>query len=112
MGKWISMVLPFVQMVLAICLMARWWAKEVYLLTLFVCMVFLAAQLLTLRRGMEISCGCFGVSASFQVGWQTVLISSATCVAALMGLSCLALRARNRADELPGAQAPVKVISA
>lgn len=85
LGKWVAVVLPSVQMVLAICLLARWWLAEVYLMALVLFTTFVAVQGFVLWQGREISCGCFGASGNLQVGVWTLAVSGTAALASALG---------------------------
>ncbi len=87
-GKWLVLILPFAQMVVAVCLLTRTWTGAAYGLAFLLLVVFAGAQFLALRRGLAISCGCFGAADTLQVGAQTVLVTCLGMSAALVGLFC------------------------
>jgi putative oxidoreductase len=85
-GKWVTLLLPYVQMILAVCFLAKWWLKEAYFGAILVFGCFGVVQLVAWGRGLGISCGCFGATESLQVGWSTVLLAVSADVAATVGL--------------------------
>jgi Methylamine utilisation protein MauE len=84
-GKWTALVLPYLQMVVAACLVTRGWLKEAYYLAAGMFLMFLTAQMFALKQGLEISCGCFGPSESLQVGPATLTLASSAAFASLLG---------------------------
>jgi Methylamine utilisation protein MauE len=91
--KWVAVVLPYLQLVLGVCLLARWWAPQAYLLAGLLFAGFVVAQALVLRQGLDIPCGCFGVSDGLSVGWRTQAVAGAAAAFSLLGLA-LALVSR------------------
>ncbi len=84
-GRIVAAFVPFLQLLIGVCLLGRWWTREAYLLTGIIFLVFLAAQASALRRGLDISCGCFGASESLRIGWRTLLVGGAALSAASLG---------------------------
>jgi hypothetical protein len=84
-GKWIALALPFVQMTVAVCLLARWWVPAAYALGFFLFAMFLGAQLLVMSRGLQIDCGCFGASQALIVGRATIFEAGIFAVVSLFG---------------------------
>jgi hypothetical protein len=85
-GPWVAAVVPFVQLLLAVCLLARWWPRTAYGLALALFLVFSAAQAVTLYRGLDIACGCFGSSEGLKIGWQTLAVAGGCAAACVLGL--------------------------
>jgi hypothetical protein len=60
LGYWIAVVLPLLQMIIAILLFIR---RDMYIVFMFSCLIFtifLYVQWSAWRRGLDIPCGCFG----------------------------------------------------
>jgi hypothetical protein len=93
-GEWFALVLPFVQMVVAVCLLARWWPREAYLLAFGMFAAFVGTQALVLRQGLEIACGCFGPSEILQVGKVTLAVAGSAALASLLGWGLTTIRER------------------
>jgi len=55
-----AIVLPWVEIVAGLALVAGFWARAAALQCLGMLVVFVAAILSALHRGLDISCGCFG----------------------------------------------------
>ncbi len=85
-GKWVAIVLPFLQLIVGICLLLRWWPIESYLLAIFLFLGFTTVQVIAWYNGLEIACGCFGTSGGLQVGRQTVTLATSAAAASLLGL--------------------------
>jgi len=84
-GLGVALVAPFLQMVLAACLLTRWWLREAYLLALLLFVLFVSAQASTLTRGLSISCGCFGAAEGLAVGPRTLVVAGGAALASLFG---------------------------
>lgn len=82
LGKWIAVVLPFVQLVVALCLLVHWWPRPASLLALVMFLTFVGVQVTALWRGLEIPCGCFGASGSLLLGPTTVALAATGAVLA------------------------------
>jgi hypothetical protein len=95
-GRWLAIVLPTGQMVIAVCLLFRWWMIEAYFLAFSMFVVFLGAQSWASWHGLDISCGCFGASSTLHVGATTMTVAAVGAVASLAGLLCtLQIRRRS-----------------
>jgi hypothetical protein len=94
-GKWVGLLLPYVQMILAVCFLTQWWLKEAYFGAIFVFGCFGVVQLVAWGRGLAISCGCFGATESLQIGWSTVLLAVSADAAAILGLMLRLIQERN-----------------
>jgi len=84
-GQWVSLVLPFLQLTTAIALLLRWWITEAFVLAAIQFLTFSIIQAVTIYRGLDISCGCFGASNSLKVGWSTFAISTTALGVAMLG---------------------------
>jgi hypothetical protein len=85
-GKWMALLAPSVQVVVAVCLLSRCWIREAYILACLVFLVFLTAQASTLVRGMKISCGCFGATENLPIGKETLIFTGIAAALSLAGL--------------------------
>jgi hypothetical protein len=85
-GKWMALLAPSVQIVVAVCLLSRCWIREAYVLACLVFLVFLTAQVSTLARGMKISCGCFGATENLPIGKETLIFTGIAAGLSLAGL--------------------------
>ena len=83
-GKWVAGILPALELVLGVALLAGWWKKATHFLAALLFAAFTAAQWLVLRQGLAISCGCFGATESLLIGTATLSRSGGGGVAALL----------------------------
>lgn len=93
----VALFLPLLETLLAALLLSRlerWWAGG---LCLFVLLVFAAAQVSALARGLQIECGCFGGVVRREIGWEAlgflVLMMVCSALLAFPGLSSRAFSA-------------------
>ncbi len=86
-GKWVAVVLPFLQLVVAGCVLLRWQAREAYFLAGLMFVAFVAVQVAALGAGLEISCGCFGTLGSGEIGTRTLSLAGGGAVASFLGLA-------------------------
>jgi putative oxidoreductase len=56
----VAIILPWIEIVAGVALVAGLWARAAALQCLGMLVVFVAAILSALHRGLDISCGCFG----------------------------------------------------
>ena len=102
LGKWVAIVLPYLQTVMAVCLIGRWWLKAVYVLLFGLFVAFLGAQWLALRQGLQISCSCFGSSHNLLIGPTTLLIAGEAAGASLLGMVLTTVRERRISRSVSG----------
>ena len=97
-GQLLAMVLPTLQVVLAVCLITRTWCDAAHLIVMPMFCCFAVVQSLAYHRGLDISCGCFGPCHQTQVGLGSVLMVSGLFVLSAarnaMRLYCGILRQR------------------
>jgi putative oxidoreductase len=86
LGEWFAMTLPFLQLVLSLALAIRWAPLASWLVCSLLFLLFLFAQYSVIWRGMEISCGCFGVADGVHVGWGTLSIAGSGLVVSFAGV--------------------------
>ena len=60
-GMLIASFLPFLELVLAACLLSSICSRPVWLITSLLLLTFVAVQGSALARGLRISCGCFAI---------------------------------------------------
>lgn len=84
-GPWIAMLVPFLQMSIAIAVLLRLYPLEAYLLGSFLFAGFVAVQTSAIRRGLNIECGCFGGIGGDVVGPQTIAVAEFGLVACVCG---------------------------
>jgi len=68
-GQMLAMGMPIIQLVLALCFLARIFLDASHLATLFLLICFATVQTSAWVRGLDISCGCFGPQNSAPIGW-------------------------------------------
>lgn len=85
-GPWVAAVVPFLQLVLAVCLVARWWPRTAYAGAVLLFLTFAAVQAVTLARGLDISCGCFGSLGGSTISWRTLALAGSCALACALGL--------------------------
>lgn len=78
-GEVVAIILPYLQLVTAICLLGRILLGGALLTSCLLLSTFFLVQLSAFVRGLKISCGCFGPVHSNQVGvsslfWLTILL--------------------------------------
>ena len=98
-GAVIASVMPFLELMLAACLLSgacpqpTWWLSSLLLLC------FVGVQASALVRDLRISCGCFGPEVSQPVSMTSVTLTSALAVLAIAG--ALAARVRSPVESQP-----------
>jgi hypothetical protein len=75
-GIVIATLMPFVQLVVASCLVTRVALPGALLTACAMFLAFTSAQGIALARGLEINCGCFGPGGGFQVGAASIATSA------------------------------------
>lgn len=88
-GALIGAYLPFLELILAVCLLGNICPKSAWIVTTALLLAFVGVQGSALARGLTISCGCFGpeinrpidaVSISFTSALAVLSISAAIAV--------------------------------
>lgn len=74
MAQFVAIVLPFLQLVLAACLIFRFFHFAAHTITLMMLMVFTMVQISVMVRGLDISCGCFGPRQSTNIDQSTIAL--------------------------------------
>ncbi|MCP4541060.1 MAG: hypothetical protein GY832_28320 [Chloroflexi bacterium] len=69
----VAMVLPWLQLILAVCLITRIWLDAAHLIALGMLGSFVIVQSLAFYRGLDISCGCFGPCHETPIGLTSIL---------------------------------------
>lgn len=70
-----AMVLPWLELLLGLCLLAGLWLPGAVLAANGLLIVFLAALVFNLARGLDIDCGCFNTNnaaPSISAGWYVL----------------------------------------
>lgn len=77
----LAAVLPVLELVVAVALVAGVEAKGAALVAGAMLLGFTAAMGQAMARGIDIDCGCFGSASTTEVGWGPILRNSALLVA-------------------------------
>lgn len=99
LGIWVAVVLPFLEVVIGISLVANI-VLEAGMLSAVICgSVFVIAQIYAMLNGLTIDCGCFGSSPArpHQVDYTTLIRAGLVLGGAVSGLACILI---NRCDKL------------
>jgi hypothetical protein len=99
LGIVIAAFLPFLQIVLALCLLSNAFMAPVVLLSSLLFSLFIAVQLYAVHARLDITCGCFGVDSAKRVGLESLLVAGSGWISSLL----LLLRGFNgrRPSKLP-----------
>jgi hypothetical protein len=95
---WVSILLPSVEIALAVCLFSKASPKWSLVFTLIVLILFLIAQSSALIRGLKIDCGCFGGVIRNEIGPNSILILIFLIGVGIAGLQTL--RSKSTSVEL------------
>jgi hypothetical protein len=83
-GAFVAAYLPFLELLLAVCLLSNCCQRPTWVVTSFLLLSFVAVQGSALARGLQISCGCFGPEINRPVD-VTSLSTTATLAAVAIG---------------------------
>ena len=64
LGLAISTLLPWIELIVAICLLLRVWLPGALLTTIGLMVMFVVVQAYASHKGLSVHCGCFGASGS------------------------------------------------
>ena len=106
---WVAGLLPFLQLMTALCILIRVAAPAAWCCGIGLFTTYVVAQSLVLSRGDEIACGCFGQADSVQVGRQTLALAGGALAACCAGLG-LAWRREGRPTQPATARPGVSLI--
>lgn len=70
-----ALVLPWLELVLGLCLLAGVWMPGAVLSANGLLLVFLAALLFNMARGLDVNCGCFSTgsaASTISTGWYVL----------------------------------------
>jgi putative oxidoreductase len=73
-GQIVAMVVPFLEVVLAACLITNLFRGAAHAITLSMLLVFVIVQTSAKLRGLDIPCGCFGPRHETAIGWFTLSV--------------------------------------
>jgi hypothetical protein len=85
-GQYVVMVLPVCECFVGTYLLSGVAISASFLLAACLCLVFIAAQISVLWRGMVIACGCSGLSGSDIISLATIGKSAALFIASIIGV--------------------------
>jgi len=88
----VAVILPWVECVCGMLLLAGQWVRSAALLSALLLCVFLAAVSITLFRGLDINCGCFNAHGGRKIGLK--LLGEDLLLLGAAGV--LVLKARDR----------------
>jgi Methylamine utilisation protein MauE len=88
LGRFCAMVLPPLQLVLAVCFVVRRFVGGAFLVSSMLLAIFTVAQVSVLARGLEIGCGCFGAAVRSPVGGESLTLVGFLLFCSLSGLAC------------------------
>ena len=100
-GAVVASVMPFLELMLAACLLSGTCPQPTWRLSSRLLLVFVGVQTSALVRDLSISCGCFGPEISQPVNLMSVAFTSALAVLAIAG--ALAARVRPPVESRPTA---------
>lgn len=101
MGALISSYLPFLELVLAVCLLGGLCRRPTWVVTSALLLTFVAVQGSALARGLRISCGCFGPEINRPVDATSI---SFTAGLAVLSICCAVLACRSTDSNVPASQ--------
>lgn len=84
-GAVLASVLPFLELLLAACLLSGTCPQPAWMLSSLLLLSFIAAQVSALARGLSISCGCFGPELSQPVSQMSIAFTGGLAVLAFSG---------------------------
>ncbi|MBS0203103.1 MAG: hypothetical protein JSS49_09415 [Planctomycetes bacterium] len=83
-GAFIASYVPFLELVLAVCLLSGILKRPTWILTTLLLMSFVAVQGSALARGLKISCGCFGPEINRPVDSTSISFTAALAVLSIL----------------------------
>jgi putative oxidoreductase len=104
LGWILAVVLPALQSVLAVCLLARVFVGAALLLSGLLLTVFSAVQISAFLRGIQIDCGCFGPAASNPIGQASIAMVVVLAMFSYIALACYTFATTRCAGEVPCAR--------
>jgi len=84
-GAFVASVLPFLEFLLAACLLSGTCTRATWLLSSTLLLCFVGVQSSALARDLRISCGCFGPEESQPINWKSISFTGALAVLAIAG---------------------------
>ena len=95
----LAMMLPFVVLVTAVCLISRIYLLGALSMSIVILSVFFFAQVSAIARELPIACGCFGPASEQPIGWRTVSGVGFLWSAGVIGVIGLCLKGKERGTE-------------
>lgn len=84
-GPCLAEILPAVQLVLGVALLTGLHRRAAFLVSAYLLSGFVLVQSLSLWRGLDISCGCFGAASSLKIGPVTLAVAFVGMIMAIAG---------------------------
>jgi uncharacterized membrane protein YphA (DoxX/SURF4 family) len=97
-----ALILPWLELVLGVCLIIGVWQQGALFLANFLLIMFTAALIFNLARGLDIHCGCFTAKAEIVEGGKMIWTIVRDTIFLLMGLVLFAdmvIRTRKNSQE-------------
>lgn len=91
LGMLVAMTLPWLELVLGLCLISDLFVNGALLGGVILMVVFSFAQASALWRGLPITCGCFNPSSTELIGYISLIRTVLLAVAAVLGYVLLLL---------------------
>lgn len=96
LGQLVAMVLPWVELILGICLLGGIFMGGALLMSILLAILFTIVQASAIQRGLDISCGCFSASdiatGSSLISYATLIRTSLLLILCVAGYCCLMFR--------------------
>ncbi|MDR1478869.1 MAG: hypothetical protein LBJ00_08000 [Planctomycetaceae bacterium] len=74
LGQMVAILLPFIQLILSILLLARILTDVTHLACMFLFLCFAVVQTVAFFQGLDIPCGCFGPNHETTIEFQTLFL--------------------------------------
>lgn len=103
-GALLASYLPFLELLLAACLLSGTCSRSAWLVTSLLLLTFAGVQCSALARGLTISCGCFGPEINRPIDATSIAFTSTLAVLAI----CATIAAR-RIHPVPDAAAALQM---
>lgn len=87
----LAVILPWLELLCGAALVLGLWVRAAAMVSGALMLIFAAAVVTALARGLDISCGCFGTAHAARIGLQTLALQVG-CLAAAWGVWRLAGR--------------------
>jgi uncharacterized membrane protein YphA (DoxX/SURF4 family) len=89
LGLVVAMVLPWLELVVGICLVGGIFVTGALLASIGMCAMFSFVLASALWRGLEISCGCFNPSNTNTIGYWTAVRAATLLLVSAVGYICV-----------------------